>query len=134
MTYPLVHFSMVQSMHHHGLNSVQPYPRRTCSCIGDSTCTRFMEILILHNIIQQREVWGNCLVEIYFGYEWISLSWKFLKCTLLSIQKKYYDLQCRPPMLYTLVWNTLCTYSIIFDVFSVGFLVFSVTHVINHDH
>lgn len=42
------------------------------------------------------------------------------------------DLQCRLPMSYTAGWNIVCIHKIIPDVFSGGFLIFNVAHIIHH--
>lgn len=66
------------------------------------------------------------------GMVWISLCWKYLKCTIFSIQLDYYDLQCMPPVLYIMGRNTMCALSVIPNVFSFGFLEYSVAHNIHH--
>ena len=58
--------------------------------------------------------------------KWISPYWKSLKCTLCSLQ--YYNLQCLPPMICVLGWNIVCIHSFILDVFSVGFLLYSLAY------
>jgi hypothetical protein len=63
----------------------------------------------------------NCPIRM--SMIWTSLYWKSLKYALVFIQLKYCDLQYRAPMLNIVGWNTMCTRTIIQDVFCVGFLV-----------
>lgn len=70
----------------------------------------------------------------WWDMNWIPLQWKSLKCTLLSIQHNYFNLEHKPPMLYNVDWNILCTRNSNYDVFSVGFLIYCMAHDIHHKH
>ena len=63
---------------------------------------------------------------------WISLCWKSFKCTLISIQSNYRDLQCRLLMLCIVGWKRVCIHNIVYNVFNIDFLVYDVARIIYH--